>query len=149
MAERRALLTFYARSTIFVVGFLGFRLFYGRGKHRTIADYWRWFVVHIWVDSTLEFFGIAVISLFLVAMGLVSAKSALCEAYLTAILVFLRGMPGTADHYSWSGGPSASGWPSEAWSTCSNVPDRIIVVVEDLPLLYFLISTLPRLREVE
>ena len=53
-----------------VVAFFGFGLFYGRGSHLTMADYWRWFVVHLWVESIFEFFGIAVIALLMVAMGL-------------------------------------------------------------------------------
>jgi nitric oxide reductase subunit B len=97
-ADRRALVTFYVLSAIFVVAFFGFGLLYSRGTHLTIADYWRWFVVHIWVESIFEFFGVAVISLFLVTLGLVTAKSALRVAYFTAILVFIAGIPGTAHH---------------------------------------------------
>ncbi|MCK7472447.1 MAG: hypothetical protein MZV49_00280 [Rhodopseudomonas palustris] len=74
--------------------FFGFGLLYGRGTHLTMADYWRWFVVHIWVESIFEFFGVAVISLFLVTLGLVTAKSALRVAYFTAILVFISRHPG-------------------------------------------------------
>ena len=104
--DRRALVIFYLFSAIFVVLFFGFGLLYGRGTHLTIADYWRWFVVHIWVESIFEFFGVAVISLFLVTLGLVQARAALRVAYLTAILVFVSGIPGTAHHYFWYGGPS-------------------------------------------
>jgi len=104
--ERKSLIIFYVLSAIFVVAFFGFGLFYGRGTHMTIADYWRWFVVHLWVESIFEFFGVAVISLFLVSLGLVTAKSAIRVAYLTAILVFISGIPGTAHHYFWFGGPS-------------------------------------------
>ena len=104
--DRRSLIIFYVFSAIFVVAFFGFGLMYGRGTHLTVADYWRWFVVHIWVESIFEFFGVAVISLFLVILGLVTAASALRVAYLTAILVFLGGIPGTAHHYFWYGGPS-------------------------------------------
>ena len=57
-ADRRALTIFYVLSAILVVVFFGFGLFYGRGTHLTIADYWRWFVVHIWVESIFEFFGV-------------------------------------------------------------------------------------------
>ena len=89
-----------------VVVFFGFGLLYGRGTHLTMADYWRWFVVHIWVESIFEFFGIAVISLLLVCMGLASAKGALTVAYFTATIVFLSGILGTAHHYFWYGGPS-------------------------------------------
>ena len=87
-------------------GFFGFGLFYGRGTHLTVADYWRWFVVHIWVESIFEFFGVAAIAVLLVAMGLVTAKAALTIAYFTAAIVFLSGIIGTAHHYFWFGGPS-------------------------------------------
>ena len=102
----RGLVNFYVLSAILVVVFFAFGLFFSRGSHLTVADYWRWFVVHIWVESIFEFFGVAVISVLLVAMGLASAKGALRVAYFTAALVFLSGILGTAHHYFWYGGPS-------------------------------------------
>lgn len=102
----RALVNFYVLSAILVVLFFAFGLFYGRGSHITVADYWRWFVVHIWVESIFEFFGVAVISVLMVAMGLAPAAAALRVAYFTAALVFLSGILGTAHHYFWYGGPS-------------------------------------------
>jgi len=102
----RGLVNFYVLSAILVVLFFAFGLFFSRGSHLTVADYWRWFVVHIWVESIFEFFGVAVISVLLVAMGLASAKAALRVAYFTAALVFLSGILGTAHHYFWYGGPS-------------------------------------------
>jgi nitric oxide reductase subunit B len=102
----RKLVNFYVLSAILVVAFFSFGLFFSRGSHLTVADYWRWFVVHIWVESIFEFFGVAVISVLLVAMGLASAAAALRVAYFTAALVFLSGILGTAHHYFWFGGPS-------------------------------------------
>ena len=104
--DESGLVLFYTLSAVLVVAFFGFGLFYGKGTHLTIADYWRWFVVHIWVESIFEFFGVAVISVFLVTLGLVDKKSAMRVAYLTAILVFTGGIIGTAHHYFWYGGPS-------------------------------------------
>ncbi|MFH1723298.1 MAG: cbb3-type cytochrome c oxidase subunit I [Elusimicrobiota bacterium] len=101
-----ALVGFYVLSAILVVAFFGFGLFYGKGTHLSMADYWRWFVVHIWVESIFEFFGVGIISLLLVSMGLASARSALMVAYFTAAIVFLSGILGTAHHYFWYGGPS-------------------------------------------
>jgi len=126
--DRRALLTFYVLSAIFVVVFFGFGLLYSRGTHLTIADYWRWFVVHIWVESIFEFFGVAVISLFLVTLGLVSVKSALRVAYLTAILVFIAGIPGTAHHYFWYGGPSFWLAIGGVFSSLEPIPLILLVV---------------------
>ena len=127
-ADRRALTWFYVLSAVFVVAFFGFGLFYGRGTHLTIADYWRWFVVHIWVESIFEFFGVAVISLFLVTLGLVSARSALRVAYLTAILVFVSGIPGTAHHYFWYGGPSFWLALGGVFSSLEPIPLILLVV---------------------
>jgi nitric oxide reductase subunit B len=102
----RSLINFYVLSAILVVLFFAFGLLFSRGTHLTVADYWRWFVVHIWVESIFEFFGVAVISVLLVAMGLASAAGALRVAYFTAALVFISGILGTAHHYFWYGGPS-------------------------------------------
>lgn len=126
--DKRSLIAFYVLSAIFVVLFFGFGLFYGRGTHLTIADYWRWFVVHIWVESIFEFFGVAVISLFLVTLGLVSAQSALRVAYLTAILVFISGIPGTAHHYFWYGGPSTWLAIGGVFSSLEPIPLILLVV---------------------
>jgi nitric oxide reductase subunit B len=104
--EFSSLILFYMFSAVLVVAFFGFGLFYGKGSHLTVADYWRWFVVHIWVESIFEFFGIGVISVILVAMGLATARAALMVAYFTSAIVFLSGIVGTAHHYFWFGGPS-------------------------------------------
>jgi len=127
-SDRRALILFYLFSAIFVVLFFGFGLFYGRGTHISIADYWRWFVVHIWVEGIFEFFGVAVISLFLVTLGLVSARSALRVAYLTAFLIFISGIPGTAHHYFWYGGPSFWLAIGGVFSSLEPIPLILLVV---------------------
>lgn len=127
-ADRRGLTTFYVLSAILVVAFFGFGLLYGPRTHLSVADYWRWFVVHIWVESIFEFFGVAVISLFLVTLGLVSARSALRVAYLTAILVFVSGIPGTAHHYFWYGGPSFWLAMGGVFSSLEPIPLILLVV---------------------
>jgi len=126
--DRRALMLFYVMSAIFVVAFFGFGLVFWPGTHLTIADYWRWFVVHIWVESIFEFFGVGVISLFLVTLGLVTARSALRVAYLTAILIFLSGIPGTAHHYFWYGGPGFWLAIGGVFSSLEPIPLILLVV---------------------
>jgi len=126
--DRRSLTMFYVLSAVFVVFFFGFGLVYSRGTHLSVADYWRWFVVHIWVESIFEFFGVAVISLFLVTLGLVSAKSALRVAYLSAILVFISGIPGTAHHYFWYGGPAFWLAIGGVFSSLEPIPLILLVV---------------------
>ncbi len=101
-----SLILLYVISAVLVVVFFGFGLLYGQGSHFTLADYWRWFVVHIWVESIFEFFGIAVIAMLLVTMGLATARAALQVSYFTIALVFLSGILGTAHHFFWFGQPS-------------------------------------------
>jgi nitric oxide reductase subunit B len=123
-----ALVRFYTFSAILVVLFFGFGFFYHPGTHLTVADYWRWFVVHIWVESMFEFFGVAVVALFLTVLGLVSVQSALRVAYLTAILVFLSGIIGTAHHYFWYGGPALWLALGAVFSSMEPVPLILLVV---------------------
>lgn len=126
--EFTSLIWFYLFSAILVVAFFSFGLFYGRGTNLTLADYWRWFVVHIWVESIFEYFGVAVIAVLLVAMGLVTAKAALTIAYFTAAIVFLSGIVGTAHHYFWFGGPSYwLGWGA-LFSSMEPVPMMGLIV---------------------
>jgi nitric oxide reductase subunit B len=123
-----SLIWFYVFSAVLVVAFYGFGLFYGQGAHMTLADYWRWFVVHLWVESIFEFFGIAVIALLLVAMGLATAKDALKVAYFTAAITFLSGIVGTAHHYYWFGGAAFwVGWGA-VFSSMEPVPLITLVV---------------------
>jgi nitric oxide reductase subunit B len=96
---------FYVYAAVAVVLFFGFGLLYNPHTHLTIADYWRWFVVHIWVEGIFEFFAAASGALLLTALGLVTRGSAMRAAYLTAILVFASGIIGTAHHYFWFGAP--------------------------------------------
>ena len=126
--EFTSLIWFYVFSAVLVVAFFSFGLFYGRGTNLTLADYWRWFVVHIWVESIFEYFGVAVIAVLLVAMGLVTARAALTIAYFTAAIVFLSGIVGTAHHYFWFGGPSYwLGWGA-LFSSMEPVPMMGLIV---------------------
>ncbi len=111
-----------------MVAFFAFGLFYGRGTHLTVADYWRWFVVHIWVESIFEFFGVAVIALFLVTLGLVEVNSAMRVSYLTAILVFVSGIIGTSHHYYWYGGPAFWLALGGVFSSLEPIPLILLVV---------------------
>jgi nitric oxide reductase subunit B len=127
-SEFHQLVAFYVFSAILVVAFFGFGLFYGRGTHLSVADYWRWFVVHIWVESIFEFFGVAVISVLLVTMGLASARDALTVSYFTATIVFLSGIVGVAHHYFWYGGSSLWLGLGAVFSSLEPVPLFGIVV---------------------
>jgi nitric oxide reductase subunit B len=78
----------------------------GVEKSFTITDFWRWWVVHLWVEQSFEFFAVAISAYLLMALGLVSRKLAERSVYLELILIFLGGVLGTGHHLYWGGGPS-------------------------------------------
>ena len=77
----------------------------GIEKSFTIADFWRWWVVHLWVEQSFEFFAAAVSAYLLMALGLVSRQLAERSVYLELILIFLGGVLGTGHHLYWAGEP--------------------------------------------
>ncbi len=78
----------------------------GIGKSFTITDFWRWWVVHLWVEQSFEFFAASMSAYLLMAVGLVSRKLAERAVYFELILIFLGGVIGTGHHLYWAGGPS-------------------------------------------
>jgi nitric oxide reductase subunit B len=75
------------------------------GHSFTITDFWRWWVVHLWVEQSFEFFASAMSAYLLMAVGLVSRRLAERAVYLELILIFLGGVIGTGHHLYWVGGP--------------------------------------------
>jgi len=126
--DRGGLLHLYVYSAITIVVFFGFGLLYGPRTHLAMADYWRWFVVHIWVEGMFEFFSAAAVALLLVVTGLIDRTSALKAAYLTAILVFLGGIIGTSHHYFWFGQTSLWLALGSIFSSLEPVPLILLVV---------------------
>jgi nitric oxide reductase subunit B len=77
----------------------------GIEKSFTIADFWRWWVVHLWVEQSFEFFAAAVSAYLLMGTGLVSRQLAERSVYFELILIFLGGVLGTGHHLYWAGEP--------------------------------------------
>ncbi len=97
---------FLAYSGIAVVGFFCFGLLYDPHSHLTIADFWRWWVVHTWVEGAFEFFAAAAVVFVLVNLGLVDLKAGLRTVYFTVGLALSAGIIGVGHHYYWFGEPS-------------------------------------------
>ena len=51
-------------------------LCYSPGSHISNADYWRWWVVHLWVENFFEVFATVALAFVLARVGAVNAKSA-------------------------------------------------------------------------
>ncbi|MFC3338414.1 nitric-oxide reductase large subunit [Paracandidimonas soli] len=95
-----ALLSF---SVIAVGLFYGSGLFYGERTHISVMEYWRWWVVHLWVEGFFEVFATTALAFLFSSMGLVSYRGATAAALASASLFMLGGVPGTLHHLYFSG----------------------------------------------
>jgi nitric oxide reductase subunit B len=72
-----------------------------------ITDFWRFWVVHLWVEDFLELFTTIVVAYMFVLMGMVRTEVALRIIYLDIILYSIGGVVGTMHHLYFSGTPAA------------------------------------------
>ena len=80
-------------------------LFYSSGTHIAVAEYWRWWVVHLWVENFFEVFATVAIAFLLSRIGAVRPKAALKIVYLSILLYLGAGIVGTFHHLYFSGTP--------------------------------------------
>ncbi len=69
----------------------------------TVADFWRFMVVHLWVEDFLEIFTTVLVAYLFVILGVIRPKVALTIIYLDIILYSIGGVVGTMHHLYFSG----------------------------------------------
>ncbi len=72
----------------------------------TTTDYWRFWVVHLWVEDFLELFTTVMVAYIFVLLGVVRERVALALIYLDVVLYSAGGIIGTMHHLYFSGEPS-------------------------------------------
>lgn len=72
----------------------------------TLTDFWRWWVVHLWVELTFELFASVILAYFLMATGLIRRNLAEKAVLFEWILIIVSGVLGTGHHYFWVGEPN-------------------------------------------
>src|SRR5215213_4043989 len=75
-------------------------------SHFTTADFWRFWVVHLWVEDFLELFTTVMVAYIFVLLGVVHEKVALTVIYLDILLYSAGGVIGTMHHLYFSGTPA-------------------------------------------
>ncbi|MBN8525135.1 MAG: nitric-oxide reductase large subunit [Planctomycetes bacterium] len=103
--NRKQLLTLFVGSSVAIGLFYGAGLMYGARTHMSVMEYWRWWVVHLWVEGFFEVFATVAISFIFTRLGLVSAKSATRAVLFATAIFLLGGIPGTFHHLYFSGTP--------------------------------------------
>jgi nitric oxide reductase subunit B len=83
--------------------FYGAGFFYGERTHLTVMEYWRWWIVHLWVEGFFEVFATTALAFIFSTLGLVSRRMATTASLASASLFMLGGIPGTFHHLYFAG----------------------------------------------
>jgi len=90
-----------------------------------LSEYFRWYVVHYWVEGVWEVIHIALVGFLLVLMFKADVKSVGYAVFWGVSLVWLSGLLGNAHHYFWIGTP-------EFWQFWGS----LFSALEPLPLIF-------------
>jgi len=104
--ENRHLLLLFTLASIAIAAFYGAGLMYGRQTHMAIAEYWRWWVVHLWVEGFFEVFATVVAAFLFSRMGLLRIKAASTAVLFSTIVFLAGGILGTFHHLYFSATPT-------------------------------------------
>lgn len=102
----------------------------------TVDDYYRWWVIHLWVELTFELFAAGVIAFFTVSLGLITHKTAVKVMFFELFLISLSGTLGVGHHYFWQG-------LDEYWIAIGG----IFSALEPLPLALMIIEAMKNKKE--
>ncbi len=103
--DKTGLNHFFLYSAITIPLFYASGLMYTNHTPISIAEYWRWWVVHLWVEGFFEVFATVAIAYLCSELGFLKRSSALRATYLTTILYLGSGVIGTLHHLYFSGTP--------------------------------------------
>jgi nitric oxide reductase subunit B len=107
LKESRHLLTIFLISSAAIALFYGAGLMWGQRTNLAMAQYWRWWVVHLWVEGFFEVFATVVIAFLFVRMGLIRVFFATASVLFATVIFLSGGILGTFHHLYFSGTPTA------------------------------------------
>lgn len=105
--ENRHLLVLFLIASIAIAVFYAAGLMWGRQTHLAIAEYWRWWVVHLWVEGFFEVFATVAIAFLFVRMQLIRSSIATLTVLFSTIVFLSGGILGTFHHLYFSGTPTS------------------------------------------
>lgn len=105
--SEKGLLTMFIISSAAIAFFYAAGLMWGRQTNLAIAEYWRWWVVHLWVEGFFEVFATVVSAFLFVRLGLLQTKTATLAVIFSTVIFLSGGILGTFHHLYFSGTPTA------------------------------------------
>ena len=106
-SESRGLIAMVFVSATCIGLFYATSLTWGRHTHYSMIEYWRWWLVHLWVEGFFEVFATAVVALLFTRLGLIRAATANSAIVLETIVFLFGGILGTLHHLYFTGTPTS------------------------------------------
>ncbi len=105
-SESRGLIAMVFLAAACIGAFYATSLAWGQHTHYSMIEYWRWWLVHLWVEGFFEVFATAVIALLFTRLGLIRAATANSAIVLETIVFLFGGILGTLHHLYFTGTPT-------------------------------------------
>jgi nitric oxide reductase subunit B len=105
-AEGRSIVGLLFLSVVAIGLFFGAALLWNEHTPLSIVEYWRWWLVHLWVEGFFEVFATAVIAFIFTRLGLLRVHTATVAVLFATIVFMAGGVLGTLHHLYFSGTPA-------------------------------------------
>jgi len=105
-SESRGVIAMVFLAAMCIGAFYASSLAWGQHTHYSMIEYWRWWLVHLWVEGFFEVFATAVIALLFTRLGLIHAATANSAIVLETIVFLFGGILGTLHHLYFTGTPT-------------------------------------------
>lgn len=125
-SQAKPVLVILFLSTVAIALFYAAGFMWGKHTHISMVEYWRWWVVHLWVEGFFEVFATAVISLLFVRLGLVRPMVANVAVVFGTIVFMTGGVLGTAHHWYFAGTPTSVMAIGSVFSALEVVPLALV-----------------------
>jgi len=103
----RHLLVLFFLASVSIGLFYGAGLMWGQQTNLAVIEYWRWWVVHLWVEGFFEVFATVVIAFLFTRMGLLGTVRATSAVLFATSIYLAGGIIGTFHHLYFTGTPTA------------------------------------------
>ena len=104
--EHKSILMLFLIATIAIGGFYFAGLMWGQRTNLSIVEYWRWWVVHLWVEGFFEVFATVVIIFMFTRLKLIRPATGGAAVLLSSAIYLSGGIIGTLHHLYFSGTPT-------------------------------------------
>lgn len=103
--ESKHLIIILLLSVVAIGMFFFSGLMYGENSTLPVINYWRWWLVHLWVEGFFEVFATVVIAFIFSRMKIISPQTAGRVSIASAAIFLAGGIIGTLHHLYYSGTP--------------------------------------------